>query len=80
MVVQDEINIPGSSINEKPNSTMSVMLCMGAIFVKKNSCLVTGIASFYTAGLHLLNFLILEPLLSRYILTLMVFWYYYSAI
>ena len=37
MIVSYEINIPGSSINEKPNSTMSVMLCMGASFVKKNS-------------------------------------------
>ena len=43
-----EINIPGSSINEKPNSTMSVMLCTGATFVKKNSCLVARIVSFDT--------------------------------
>ena len=27
MIVQYEINIPGSSINEKPNSAMSVMFC-----------------------------------------------------
>ena len=38
----------GSSINEKPNSTMSVMLCTGATSVKKNSCLVTRIVSFDT--------------------------------
>ena len=43
-----EINIPGSSINEKPNSTMLVMLCTGATFVKKNSCLVARIVSFDT--------------------------------
>ena len=55
-------------VNQKPNSTMSVMLCTGATFVKKNSCLVARIVSFYTAGLHLLTFLILEPLLSKYIL------------
>ena len=35
MVVQDEINIQGSSINEKSNNTISVMLCMGVTFVKK---------------------------------------------
>ena len=50
MIVWYEINIPGSSINEKqPNSTMSAMLCMGATFVKKNSCLVARIVSFDTA-------------------------------
>ena len=80
MVVLDEINTPGSSINQKRNSTMSVMLCTRATFVKKNSCLVAGIVSFYTVGLHLLTFLILEPLSSKYILTLMVLWYYYSNI
>ena len=30
MVVQDEINIQESSINQKPNNKMSVMLCTGA--------------------------------------------------
>ena len=35
MIVQYEINIPGSSINEKPNSTMSVMLCAGLICKEK---------------------------------------------
>ena len=63
MVVQDEIK--GSSINEKPNSTMSVMLCTGATFVKKNSCLVARIVSFDTVGLHLLTFRILEPYPSK---------------
>ena len=48
MIVQYEINIPGSSINEKPNRTMSAMLFTGATFVKKNSCLVVGIVSFDT--------------------------------
>ena len=38
----------GSSINEKPNSTMSVMLYTGATFVKKNSCLVARIVSLDT--------------------------------
>ena len=66
MVVQDEINIQGSSINQL-NSTMSVMLCTGATFVKKNSCLVARIVSFDTVGLHLLTFRIFEPYLSRYI-------------
>ena len=48
MTVHYEINIPGSSINEKPNSTMSVMSCTGATLVKKNSCLVARIVSFDT--------------------------------
>ena len=51
---------------------MTVMLCMGATFVKKNSCLVARIVSFDTVGLHLLNFCILEPYPSKDILTLMV--------
>ena len=71
MVVWDEINIPGSSINQKPNSTISVMLCTGATFVKKNSCLVARIISFDTVGLHLLTFRVLEPYPSKDILTLM---------
>ena len=69
MVVLDEIK--GSSISKKPNSTMSVMLCTGATFVKKNSCLVARIVSFDTVGLHLLIFRILEPYPSKNILTLM---------
>ena len=44
---------------------MSVMLCSGATFVKKNSCLVARIVSFYTGGLHLLTFCILEPYPSK---------------
>ena len=49
MIVQYEINIPGSSIKEKLNESMSVMLCIGATFVKKNSSLVARIVSFDTA-------------------------------
>ena len=63
MVVLDEIE--GSSINKKPSSTMSVILCTGATFVKKNSCLVAGIVPFDTVSLHLLTFGILEPYPSR---------------
>ena len=44
---------------------MSVMLCTGATFVKKNSCLVARIASSYAAGLLLLTFRILEPYPSK---------------
>ena len=44
---------------------MSVMLCTGVTFVKKNSCLVARILSFDTAGLHLLTFRILEPYPSK---------------
>ena len=73
MVVQDEINILGNSINQKPNSTRSVMLCTGAIFVKESSFLVARIVSFGTVCLHLLTFRILEPYPSKDILTLMTF-------
>ena len=40
---------------------MSVMLCTGITFVKKNSCLVAITVSFDIVGLHLLTFRILEP-------------------
>ena len=65
--MQDEINIQGSSSNQKHNSTMSVMLCTGSTRIKKNSCLAYRIVSFDTVGLHLLNFCILEPYFSKYI-------------
>ena len=65
MAVCDETKVERSSINQKPNSTMSVMLCTGATFVKKNSCLVARIVSFDTVGLHLYMFLILEPYPSK---------------
>ena len=41
------------------------MLCAGATFLKKNSCLVARIGSFDTAALHLLSFRILEPYPSK---------------
>ena len=50
MVVQHEINIQEGSINSKSNSTVLAMLCRGAVFAKKNSCLDTRIVSFDTAG------------------------------
>ena len=49
---------------------MSVMLCTGATFVKKNSCLVARIISFDTVGLYLLTLHMLEPYPSKDILTL----------
>ena len=55
MVVQDEINTHRSSMNQKPNSTMSVM----------NSCLIARLVSFDTTCLHLLTFRILEPYPSK---------------
>ena len=57
--------IPYEKINQKTNSAMSVMLCTGANFVKKNSCLVAGIVPYYAAGLHLLTFHILDPYPSK---------------
>ena len=58
-------------LNPKPNSTVSVMPCIGATFAKKNSCLVARTVPFDTVGLPLLTFGILEPYPSEDILTLM---------
>ena len=44
---------------------MLVILCTGANFAKKNSCLVDRIVPYYTAGLDLPIFHILEPYLSK---------------
>ena len=44
---------------------MSVMLCTGATFVRKISCLVARIVRFDTVGLHLLTFRVLEPYPSK---------------
>ena len=63
MVVLSELK--GNSVNKKSSSTMLVMLCMGATFVKKNSCLVARIIPFDTVGLHLLTSRILEPCPSK---------------
>ena len=57
--------IQESSINQKFNYTISVMLCTGATYVKKNSCLVARIVSFNAAGLQILTFRILEPFRSK---------------
>ena len=54
-----------TSINYEFNKTMSVMLCMGATFVKKNFFLVARIVSFDTAGLRLLILRILETYPSK---------------
>ena len=47
------------------NNTISVILCMGATFVKKNSCVAVRVVSLDTAGLHLLTFRILELYSSK---------------
>ena len=39
---------------------MSIILCKGANFAKKNSCLGARIVPYYIVGLHLLTFHILE--------------------
>ena len=65
MIVQNEVNILEKTINQKSNNAISLILCTGASFVKKNSCLVSRIVSFGTAGLHLLTFCILEPYSSK---------------
>ena len=44
---------------------MSVMLCTGATFVTRNSCVAARIVSFDTAGLHLLTSRILELYSSK---------------
>ena len=64
------MNILGSSIKQKPNSAMSVMLCTGVTFAKKNSCVASRVVSFDTVALHLLTFRILEPYRFKEILTL----------
>ena len=55
MLVLDEANIQESSINQKSNNIASVTLCARVTFVKKNSCLVTAIVTFNTAGLPVLT-------------------------
>ena len=44
---------------------MSIMLCIGATFAMKDSCLVPRVVLFDTTGLHLLTFCILEPYPSK---------------
>ena len=46
MIVQAEISIQESRINQKSNNTVSVMHCTRSTFVKKNSCLVARIVTF----------------------------------
>ena len=41
------------------------MLCTGATFLKKNSCLVARIVTFHTAGLDPHTFRTLEPYPSK---------------
>ena len=45
--------------------SVSVMLCTGATFLKKKYCLVARIVSYFTVGLHLITFRILEPYPSK---------------
>ena len=64
---------------------MSVMLCTGATFVRKISCLVARIVLFDTVGLHLLTFRILEPHPSKDIAldlshVISHQWHYYSTL
>ena len=64
-MVQDEINIQESSVHQKSNNTMSVILCTRATSVKKNSCLVVRIVLLNSLGLHLLALRILETHLYK---------------
>ena len=41
--------------------SVSVMLRTGPTFLKKKYCLVARIVSYFTVGLHLITFRILEP-------------------
>ena len=63
MVVLDEIK--GSNISKKLSSTVSVILCTGATFVMKNSCLVARIVPFDTLDLYLLTFPVFESYPSK---------------
>ena len=64
---------------------MSSILCTGATFVKKDSCLVARIVPYYTAALHLLTFQVLEPYPSKDIAlgpshVISHLWRYYSTL
>ena len=48
MILQYEINFPGSSINEKRVVQCQPWFVRGTTFVKKNSCLVARTVSFDT--------------------------------
>ena len=61
----EKINIQESSINQKSNKTMLVILCTWAAFIKIKSCQVTRIVSFDNTGLHLLFRRILEQYPSK---------------
>ena len=50
-----------AALIKKTNNKMSVMLCAGVTFVKRNIYLVARIVSVDTASLNLLTFQILEP-------------------
>ena len=65
MVIEDEINIQESRINQKSSNIMLVMFYKGATFVKNNSFLVARIVLFDAAGLYLLTFHISEPCLFK---------------
>ena len=66
--INDSVDeIKESSINKNSSSTMAVMICTRATFVKKNSCLVVRMVPYYNVVLHLLTFYYLEPYQSIYI-------------
>ena len=44
---------------------MLVILCTGANFAQKTSCLVARIVPYYTVGLHLFTSNIVEPYPSK---------------
>ena len=52
-------------LKQESFAVKSVILCIGATFVKKNSCLVARIVSFDIVGMHLVTFRILECNLSK---------------
>ena len=60
----------GSSINEKPYSAMSVMLCTRDTFVKKNSFLVARIVLFDTVKSWNSIFLNLDVFISTLMFTI----------
>ena len=75
MIVQYEINIPGSSINEKPNSTISAMLCTGGYFCKEK--LPLSCQNSFSRYCKIVKFNIFELIFFSF--NSYVYWFYCSS-
>ena len=59
------MKLRGVVLIKNPIVQISAMRCTEATFVKKISCLVARIVSYYAVVLHLLTFHILDPYPSK---------------